>query len=262
VESLVLIHGLASGPTAWTRVLPLFESRFQTFTPALDGHRSGRQLSDPRHFSVSHLADGLERDMDAEGIGRAHLVGNSLGGWLALELAARGRAVSVTCFAPAGGWQPKSAFERMLRLRFVLGYAACASAARVGREHRMWGSATKPLLKPLVHSVDHVTDDETFEIIRDVAGCQIVKAMAGNWRPPEMKPFGQIACPVRIVWCGSDRILWGVAPRSRFAQLVPHAEQLVLAGVGHVPMFDRPDLVAEQILDVVRAAPCDEACVR
>jgi pimeloyl-ACP methyl ester carboxylesterase len=41
--------------------------------------------------------------MDEAGIGRAHLVGNSLGGFVALQLAARGRAESVVALAPAGG---------------------------------------------------------------------------------------------------------------------------------------------------------------
>ncbi len=44
--------------------------------------------------------------MDAHGFDDAHIVGNSLGGYLALALASRGRARSVVALAPAGGWAP------------------------------------------------------------------------------------------------------------------------------------------------------------
>ena len=50
------------------------------------------------------LPDAVERAMDEAGFETAHMVGNSLGGFVALQLAARGRARSVVAFAPAGGW--------------------------------------------------------------------------------------------------------------------------------------------------------------
>ena len=50
--------------------------------------------------------------MDEAGIGRAHLVGNSLGGFVALQLAARGRAESVVALAPARGWATADASWR------------------------------------------------------------------------------------------------------------------------------------------------------
>ena len=50
------------------------------------------------------LADEVERVMDRAGLAVADFAGNSLGGYVALQLAARGRASSVVAFAPAGGW--------------------------------------------------------------------------------------------------------------------------------------------------------------
>ena len=69
--------------------------------------------------SVNALVDAVERDLDAAGFDTAHVVGNSLGGWIALELASRGRARSVVALAPAGGWEQGSRAERRLRTLFI-----------------------------------------------------------------------------------------------------------------------------------------------
>jgi len=55
-------------------------------------------------FNDDLLADAIERPMDDAGFGRAHLVGNSPRGFVAVQLAARGRDESVVALAPAGGW--------------------------------------------------------------------------------------------------------------------------------------------------------------
>ena len=69
--------------------------------PTLAGHAGGPPVSD---LHPGTLADGVERAMDEAGFETAHVAGNSLGGNVALQLAARGRARSVVALAPAGGW--------------------------------------------------------------------------------------------------------------------------------------------------------------
>ena len=71
------------------------------FTPS---HRGG--CGPPLDGAVSEgvVVDAVERAMDDAGFATAHIAGNSLGGLVALHLAARGRASSVVALAPAGGW--------------------------------------------------------------------------------------------------------------------------------------------------------------
>jgi pimeloyl-ACP methyl ester carboxylesterase len=76
---------------------------------------------------MDRVTDVLERDLDAAGISTAHIVGSSLGGWLAFELAARGRARSVVALAPAGGWQPGGRDEARLEFVFRMKDAAACS---------------------------------------------------------------------------------------------------------------------------------------
>jgi len=70
--------------------------------------------------SIEHLAGLLEAQLDALHLERAHLVGNSLGGWLALELARRNRASSVVALAPGGGWELGGRAHRRLVRKFKL----------------------------------------------------------------------------------------------------------------------------------------------
>ena len=108
---LVLIHGFSGSPIAWSTVVPELATRHKVLAVTLAGHAGGAELPAGTVASVAALADGVERDLDAAGLDQAHLVGSSLGGWIALELAQRGRALSVVALAPAGGWESGSQEE-------------------------------------------------------------------------------------------------------------------------------------------------------
>jgi pimeloyl-ACP methyl ester carboxylesterase len=100
---LVLLHGFADTWHTWERVLPELQRRHEVLALTLPGHPGGPPIADGEASAVG-FADAVERAMDEAGFATAHLVGNSLGGYLALALAARGRARTVVAVAPAGGW--------------------------------------------------------------------------------------------------------------------------------------------------------------
>ena len=94
-------------------MLPHLERHHDVLAPALVGHAGGP----PLHGEVTHdlLPDALEHAMDEAGFDTAHIAGNSLGGYLALQLAARRRARSVVALAPGGGWaQGDDSYREML----------------------------------------------------------------------------------------------------------------------------------------------------
>ena len=90
-EPLVLIHGFSGTRLIWEPALAALQGSHDVLAVNLAGHVGGPEL-DGAAASVAAVADAVEQDMDAAGFPTAHLVGNSLGGWIALELAARGRA--------------------------------------------------------------------------------------------------------------------------------------------------------------------------
>ena len=117
-EPLVLIHGFSGTRLMWEPVLEALERSHDVLAVNLAGHVGGPELANTPP-SVNALVDAVERELDAAGFDTAHMIGNSLGGWIALELAARGRARSVVAVAPAGGWEQGSRAERRLRTLFT-----------------------------------------------------------------------------------------------------------------------------------------------
>src|ERR1700740_571827 len=94
---MVCLHGFTDTWRSWELVLPALEKHHDVLAPTLGGHAGGPAL--PDQLSQDSIPDAIERAMDAAGIETADVVGNSLGGFVALQMAARGRARSVLALA-------------------------------------------------------------------------------------------------------------------------------------------------------------------
>ena len=94
---LVCLHGFTDTWRTWELVLPELERRHEVLAPTLPGHAGGPPLA--AEISDALITDAIERVMDGAGFETAHIVGNSLGGFVALQLAVRGRAASVVALA-------------------------------------------------------------------------------------------------------------------------------------------------------------------
>src|SRR5688572_21024182 len=99
---LVLVHGIGHTWRGWKPMLPLLERDFDVLALDLPGFGYSPPLPPGTESTPEALADAVERAMDDAGFERAVLCGNSLGGWIAFELARRGRATSVVAISPAG----------------------------------------------------------------------------------------------------------------------------------------------------------------
>jgi pimeloyl-ACP methyl ester carboxylesterase len=124
---LVCLHGFMDTWRTWELVLPALERHHDVLAPTLLGHAGGPPLGG--EVSDDLIADAVERAMDEAGFETAHVVGNSLGGYVALQLAARGRAKSVVAFAPAGGWaETDASLDETLALQATMHEQAKLSA--------------------------------------------------------------------------------------------------------------------------------------
>ena len=99
-EPLVFIHGIGHTWRGWRPMLPLLEERFDVLAVDMLGHGHSEPLPGGVDSTPEALADAVEDEMGRAGFDSAHIAGNSLGGWVALELARRGRARTVTGISP------------------------------------------------------------------------------------------------------------------------------------------------------------------
>jgi pimeloyl-ACP methyl ester carboxylesterase len=246
-EPLVCLHGFMETWRSWELVLPALQRRFEVLAPTLPGHAGGP----PIDGEVSHelFADAIERAMDAAGFGVAHLVGNSLGGFVALRLAARGRARSVVALAPAGGWasgdeSPREVLEFQRRMQEQLRQSASfADAIAATPEGRRRATAL------LTVNFEHIPAELAAHLIVGVANCEaapvfIDYAVSTGWTLDAER----ITCPVRIVWGTEDRLLPWPSAAERFRhEWLPNADWVELEGVGHAPQLDVPLETSELI---------------
>src|SRR3712207_3168633 len=99
-EPLLLLHGFGSSRRDFDAVLPALVESFEVVNLDLPGSGRSRHLDE--RPTVAAITDAVERTLDAEELGSVHVLGNSLGARVALELARRGRALSVVSIAPSG----------------------------------------------------------------------------------------------------------------------------------------------------------------
>ncbi|WP_064743106.1 alpha/beta fold hydrolase [Pseudonocardia spinosispora] len=244
---VVLLHGITMSWRAWKPVLPFLTGRHDVFAPTLAGHRGGPDLPSDAPPGVTSVVDTLCDQLDEAGIESAHLVGNSLGGWVALELARRGRARSVIGLSPAGTWRARRDLVRLIWM-FRAGHMA------IGSPHLSW-MARNPLLRGMALSqmIAHpgrVPEDEVAELLADFENCALFAALLdGTAALHHLAEFDVALCPVKIAWGQKDRLI----PYNRYGrpmrETVRGAEFTMLPGVGHVPMYDDPRLVARTILE-------------
>lgn len=254
-EPLVLIHGFSATGSVWQPLLDTLERDHEVLAVNLAGHVGGPELPEGAEVSVAALVDAVERDMDQAGFQTAHLVGNSLGGWIALELARRGRARSVVAIAPAGGWEPGTRDEKRLRTLFTRNHKL--SSRMLPRVERMMRRPRlrRILLAQVASRGDRIPASAAVQMVRDSVGCSVYfELMEAITRDGPPRSFDGITAPVMLVWGTRDRILPPKRYSDRLRRMLPEAEWVELKGLGHMPMSDDPELVARTISSFVARA--------
>jgi pimeloyl-ACP methyl ester carboxylesterase len=245
---LVLLHGFTGSWRVWKLVLEALERRHDVLAPTLPGHAGGPPIGE--RVSTGELLDAVERMLDDAGFATAHLVGNSLGGYIALRLAERGRAESVVALAPAGGWpRGDPALAQTLALfapwqeafRLLAPHADAVARSPDGRRRA---------LSALTVRVEHIPPELVVDVINATAFCPGTQALIDTaLREGYELDAERITCPVRVVWGTQDTLLPWPATATRYRhEWLPHADWVELDGVGHCPQLDIPLETAQLIL--------------
>jgi pimeloyl-ACP methyl ester carboxylesterase len=255
---MLLIHGFSASWAVWRPVLPALEQHHEVLVPTLLGHCGGPEYLPGSPATADALADALERDMDAAGFERAHLVGNSLGGWLALELAARGRALSTTALSPAGGWhhggRETKRLARLFRQNHRLLKLLGPSGARLMSRRRLRAIA----LRDVAMRPAELPAALAVEMTEAATACTIYLPLLDELASRGFGELARIDSPVQIAWGTKDRILPWPGYAERFHRMVPDARWIPLEGIGHCPMLDDVALTTSTILELTQRTEAAE----
>ena len=248
---LLLLHGIGSQHQAFGPVLGRLAAEHDTIAADLPGFGGSPLLPAGERPTAEGLATGVERFLDEVGWERPHIAGNSLGGWVGLELAKRGRAASVCGLGTAG-------FANTRELRLAV--ASLSNGRRMAKLIRdraptvlRTGPARRAAFAVFAAKGERMTVDEAVSSIQNLADSPGWDDTLAELAQSAFHGGAQVKVPVTMAWGRRERLL---IPRERQAhrsvQRVPGARLVWLERCGHVPMWDDPPQVADVILTSAR----------
>ncbi|MEW9528890.1 alpha/beta fold hydrolase [Microbispora sp. NPDC049125] len=267
---LVLLHGIGHHWQAWEPVLGLLAGTRDVIAVDFPGFGASPPLPAGTPYNAETLADAIETFCAELGLRDPHVAGSSLGGYVALTLAARGGVRTAVALSPAGFWfGPEAAYARGV-LRVIRGMTRALPDARpeaagggtaptTGRRSAVTSSLVRAAVESfggkvsarmLVAKPSRMTPEALLAAayaLRDAPGFDETLASFRETGPP-----GRPKVPITIAWGEHDRILL----RRQAVRAARWSEQRVkiLRGCGHIPMSDAPELVAGVLLTGSSAA--------
>ena len=237
---IVLLHALGTDRHMWDPVLPFLDGE-DVLALDMPGFGAAPPLAATAGnggITPYALAAAIHADLQRRGIQRPHVAGNSLGGWVALELAHAGWARSVTAIAPAGLWAqplaPKRATARTAARALSPALPVLLRSER-GRRAALGGTIARP---------ERVPYDAALGLVRAYASAPGFDAVNAGMRANRFTGLDEIDVPLTLAWPELDRLV------ERPAHVPETAQEHFLAGCGHMPTYDDPEAVAR----VLRAA--------
>ena len=237
--AVLLIHGLGGCWQNWLENIPALAESRRVVAVDLPGFGESDMPADD--VSISGYGRTVESVLEELGIGSASLVGNSMGGFVAAEMAIQypERAERLVLVAAAALWNE----QRRARPLVTVGSLTQAVGARVAAQWELalrrprlrYGALAgagirHPLRLPL---------DLCYEIMQGAGRDGFVPGLRAlyDYRLRDRMP--EIECPTLIVW-GTHDTLVPVAHATEYERLIPNARKVILPDTGHVPMLERP----------------------
>jgi len=266
---VVFIHGLgSSGYMEWRKNLETMASRHRVFAPDLPGY--GRTDKPRARYTISYFARFIERYMDDRRLRSAVLVGTSLGGRVALEVALEQPRLArkLVLVNTLGLGRPK---VRMAQVAYGLVSLPRIGEAVMGftRDALRWASPT--MIRRVAGryagvstDLESTMDDTYLENLREMYAADAFRSaylstVRGLINPRALfggqhdvtRRLNELKIPVQLIW-GADDPLFPVAQAERANSLIERSKLTVIAGAGHTPQAERPEefnRVLQQFLD-------------
>ena len=244
-EPLVLLHGIGHWTqAAWDALLPELDA-YRVVAIDLPGFGESDRPDAP--YDAPYYARIVEDVVEARGLGRFCLAGNSLGGMIAAQFASGHpeRVAALVLIAPAGFRRSPGLVVR------VFGVAPLLARLRLHPPRRF----VRRVMEAATHNTRVLTDDvhdRAYRLSRDPLVARAFGRVYWNHRRVlfDMAAlharFARYRGPVAIVWGRQDRYL-PVAGIERARAVYPHATETLLDGCGHLPQVEMPARVGAEI---------------
>jgi pimeloyl-ACP methyl ester carboxylesterase len=248
---VLLIHGLGASSFSWRALIPRLAPHFHLLAPDLPAHGATPAAATP-DFRLETLVTGLLALLDRRGVSRCAVVGNSLGGGLALLLAARApeRVMALALLDPAAVIKRYPLLFQPLRLPGL----GLLTALALGPWVVPYG------LKLAYHRHELITSEvvagyaPTFRPVSNRLGLRRLALENDPWPADKVRNLlARIHQPVAVIWGQRDRIL-PVSQATELKALLPQAELHLLPEVGHAPQEEAPEATAEILIAFLTGA--------
>ncbi|MBU8821314.1 alpha/beta fold hydrolase [Mycolicibacterium goodii] len=234
--ALVFLHGSGGHAEAYVRNLAAHAEHFSTWSIDMLGHGYTDKPGHP--LEVAHYVDHLIAFLDAIGAQRAHVSGESLGGWVAARAAVdHPDRVDKLVLNTAGGSQ---ADPEVMKRIVTLSMAAVENPTWETVQARIkWLMADKSKdYDDIVASRQRVYRQPGFvAAMSDIMALQDPGIRARNLLGE--REYGSIAAPTLVVWTSDDPTA-DVAEGRRIASMIPGARFELMPGCGHWPQYEDP----------------------
>lgn len=243
---LVLLHPLGADRRVWDPVVEHLSGRREVVALDLPGFGESPPLRNqtPSPRALAAAVAGQLSELELE---RPHVAGNSLGGWVALELGLSGAARTVTGIAPAGLWPEPLVHKASIAHRLAgatLPMLDLLLRTSVGRSALLAGTCAQPRNVPAAQAA---------HLVRAYALAPDFIAVNDAMRATRFEGLERIRCPVTFVWPDHDRLI------RRPVWVPDRIHNVVLSGSGHIPMWDAPRELAQILLVASGGAAEDPA---
>jgi len=237
-EVLLLLHGFAGDKDNFTRIARYLAPHYRVIIPDLPGFGDARRDPSAKHDMAAQV-ENLRAFMAELGVQRFHMGGNSMGGFIAAEYAARypEQVASLWLLAPAG---TEETLESPAFQQYLAGRGMPLLVSAPGDFETMMASCmARPPFFP--YALKHVLARRA--VADYLLHCDLMKQLVAS---PHL--HGPIETPALIVWGTEDRILSPKGAPATMA-LMPNACLIMMDGIGHLPMLEATSRTARDFLE-------------
>ena len=239
-KHVLLLHGLGASAERWSRVLPIFAKHFHVVAPDIVGF--GYSDKPEVNYTMPFFLDFVKGFANSLGMDHLNLVGASLGGHIAAELAitSRNRIEKLVLVTPAGIMKEPTP---------VLNYyiAAAMYPTLDNAKKAFEQMAGNPNAVDMVYAKDFVNrmqlPNAKYAFMSAIMGSKAAPSLSGR--------LGRIEAPTLIVWGEKDSMI-PVRYAGKFQSKIKGSRLAIIKSSGHTPYFEKPEVFSNTVLEFLR----------